>query len=186
MATTANRTLCATCNAEKLTYPCQGCRKEFCFDDLAQHRKDLVQQLNQLQNDHNKLRQNLNDHKTDSKAHTLIQQIDRWENHSIDKIKQIAQQCRERWMNYSHRFLRKLEKKVNDLAQQSGNMQKQENEFNEIDLNQLKEKLHKLQEELRQPPNVAIKEQPRSLVNNIYLRLPFGKGKKNEMKMFPY
>lgn len=183
MATIANRTICATCNIEKLTYRCQGCSKTFCFEDLAQHRKDLSQQLNQFQNDHNKLRQNLNDHTNDAKVHSLIQQINAWERDSIQKIQHIAQQCRERWLKYSPRFLRKLDKKLNDVAQLSGDMQKQENEFNELDLNQLKQKLYKLQEELRQPPNVSIKKQSTVLINNIYLRLPFGNGKNRKIDL---
>ena len=161
---------------QKLTYPCHGCSKRFCFDDLAQHRRDLEQQLNQIQYDHNKLREDLNDHKIDPKTHSMIKQIDRWEKDSIDKIKQTAEQCRKRWINYSHRFLLKIEKKFNDLAEQTGNIQKQKNEFNEIDLKQLKEKLQELEEELHQPPNLAIIAQSTSLIDDIFLRLPFGQG----------
>lgn len=176
MTTTADRTICIICNTKKLTYPCHGCSKRFCFEDLAQHRSNLEEQLNQIQHDHNKLREDLNDRRTDPKTHTIIEQIDRWEKNSIDKIKQTSEQCRKRWINYSRPFLLKIEKKLNDLAQRTGNMQKQKNEFNEVDLKQLKEKLQELEGELRQPPNVAIIAQSTTLIDDIFLQLPFGQG----------
>ncbi len=47
------------------------------------------------------------------------------------------------------------------------------NNFNEFDLNKLKEKLEELKKELNQPTIVSIEQQSNSLINQIFIR--FGK-----------
>ena len=59
-----------------------------------------------------------------------------------------------------------------DLAQRI-KVINEENEFNEIDLNDLKQRLEKLQDELNRPMNISI-EQPS--MGEISLQLPFEKG----------
>jgi len=60
----------------------------------------------------------------------LIKQINQWEKDSIDKIKQTAEQCRQKLTNKS---LLKTEKKSNHLAQKIKEML-QENELDDVDL----------------------------------------------------
>ena len=64
------------------------------------------------------IRQNLHDQRTDPTKHPLIKQINLWEEDSIQKIKQTAEQCRERLMNYFNIFFLGKEKQLNDLAEQ--------------------------------------------------------------------
>ena len=175
-STTSDRTVCFTCNKEKITYFCQGCLNRFCLNHLNTHRQNLHQELDQIQTDHDQLRQNLNEEKSNPDDHGLIKQIDQWEQNSIEKIKQTAQQCRLKWTNYSDEYLDIMEKKINDFAQQIKQMNA-EDEFNEIDLNHLKEKLEKLEGELHRPNNVSIKEQSSSFIAEISLLLPLHKGK---------
>ena len=158
MSSTLNRTLCVTCNKEKITYSCQGCSKRFCLDDLTKHRISLNQQLEQIQNDHDDLRQNLNNLKLNPLEYFLIEQIDQWEKESIDKIKQTAQQCKDQWIHYSDTFFKDIDKKLHNLAQRIKETQR-ENEFNEIDLNYLRQKFEKLQKQLDQPTTVSIEQQ---------------------------
>ena len=176
MATASNKTLCIPCNKVKVTYICQGCSKHFCFDHLSQHRTNIQQQFDHLQNDHDQIRQQINELRTNSGKHPLIQQIDRWEQDSIGRIQQIAKQCRTRWIDYSNSCLRQMEKKLNHFAEQIKDIH-QEDAFNEIDLNNLKQRLEILLEELNRSPNVSIEQQSRSFINHISLLLPLEKGK---------
>ena len=73
--------------------------------------------------------------------------------------------------------------KLNDLAKRIKEMQ-QENEFNEIDVNHLKGKLEKLQEQLHQPADVLLREQSTSFIDDISLLLPTKKG--NHMENFVF
>ena len=170
MASVHDRASCFICGKEKLTYPCQGCSNRFCFDHLGQHRLELSLQLEHIQNDHDQLRQNINDQKLDPTQHTILKQIDRWEKESVNRIKQTAQQCREKWIDYSNAYLLRIEQKLKHLAEHIKEMQR-ENEVNEIDLNSLKRRLRGLQKELDQPTNICIKEQTTSFINKISLQL---------------
>ena len=175
---------CSTCIKGKGTYSCVGCSQYFCFDCLSKHRTYVQQEFDQLQNNHDLIRQQINDIKMDSTKHPLMTQIDQWEKDSIDKIKQKAQRCRTQFIRHSNVFFRQLEKKLDPITQQMKDTQ-QENEFNELDLNELKQRLDELDKELNQPKNVSIqqqltsvsiRQQPISLINNISLLIPSEKG----------
>ena len=176
MASTSNKTTCSTCNINKITFVCQGCSKRFCVDDLSRHRENLREKLSHLQNELNQLRQNLNDQQLNPTKHSFMKQIEQWQQNSIEKIKQVTEQCIQTWLNCSEEFHFGIEKKSNDLAKQINNMH-EENEFNEIDLTNLKRKLEKLKKGLNQPTNVSIQQQPTSFLTKISLRVPFKKGK---------
>lgn len=176
MASTSDRTNCAICNKEKITYLCQGCSQRFCLDDLPKHRQNLSQEFDQIQNDHNQFRQNLNDQKLTVTEHSLIKQIDQWEKESIDEIRQTAQQCREQFIKYSNEVYHHIEQELNKFTEKMEGI-RQENEFNELDLNALTEILDDLQEEYHQPSNVSIQQQSISLINDISLLIPLETGK---------
>ena len=181
MAATSERTICFSCNKEKLTYLCGGCSQRYCVQDLVKHRTDLSRELDQIQNDHDQFRQNLNDHKSNPSAHPLIEQINRWEINAIEKIRRTAEECRKKYFDHSNGFLLEIETKLTNLAQQIQQMHR-EDEFNEIDLNHLKQRLNNLQNELRRPANVLIKEHSTSFINNISLRLPLHTGRKKRKR----
>ena len=109
------------------------------------------------------------------KKNLLIEQIDQWGQNSIDKIKQTAQQCRDKWIHHSTQFLCGIENKLNDLAREIKDIF-QENEFNEIDLNKLKQSLEKLQEELDRPTNFLIEQELTAAINKVVLRLSSQEG----------
>ena len=176
MATSIPKTICSLCDKLKVTYSCPGCSKQFCFDDLQRHRTNVEQEFDQLQNNHDLIRQLINNLKTNPTKHPSMEQIDRWENDSINKIKEKAQQCRNKWIEYSTSFLQQKEKKLNNLVKQIKEIH-QENEFNELDFNRIKGNLEKLEEQLKQPINVSIKRQSTSFINRISLCLPNDKGK---------
>ena len=157
-----------------MIYMCPACKNHFCFDHLAQHRTDIEQGFTKLQNTHDEIRQQINDFKTDPTKHSLIKQIDQWEQKSINKIQQQAQLCRIKWINYSDKFLSNIEHKLNHLAKQMEDIQAKKT-FNEIDLNDFKQKLEKLEKEFNQPTNVSIQQQSRLFIDKISLRLSSGK-----------
>ena len=176
MATPISQTICFLCEKTKVTYVCQGCLNHFCIDDLLKHRTKIEQEIDQLQNDHDQIRQQINDFKIDPTKHSLIKQIDQWEIDSINKIKQHAQLYKTQFIRYSNSFLPKIEEKLIVLAQQMKNIH-QEQAFNEVDLSHLKQKLQLLHEELNQPTNVSIKQQSTPFIDKISVRLPVGRGK---------
>jgi hypothetical protein len=63
MATAAAKAQFSICNKATSTYNCKGCSKDFCFKHLTEHRQTLSQQFDEIQNDHDELRQAIIDQK---------------------------------------------------------------------------------------------------------------------------
>jgi outer membrane murein-binding lipoprotein Lpp len=175
MAAANAKIQCFSCCKETRTFICAGCSQHFCRDDLTKHLQKLREDLDKIENEHDQFRQKFNDQKEDPKKHLLIQKVDQWEKDSIKKIKQTAEECRKRLINYTNIFIIEIEKKLNDLAKEIIQI-RQENQFNEIDLDQFKEKLNKLKEELDKPSNVSIEQQSSAFIKKIFVIPPIDKG----------
>jgi chromosome segregation ATPase len=168
------KTQCFSCCKETRTFNCGGCLQNYCLNCLPIHLQKLREDLDEIEYDHDQFRQKLNDQKENPKKCSLIQEIDQWEEDSINKIKQTAEQCRQRLINYTNKFIIEIENKLNDLVEKIKQI-RYENEFNEIDLDQIKEKLNQLKEQLDKPLNVST-EQSSSFINKIFVILPIDKG----------
>jgi len=173
----APKAQCSVCCRETSAFICGGCTQYFCRQDLTEHIQKLSRELEEIENDHDEFRQTLNDQKGDSKKRSLIQEIDKWEEDSINKIKQTAEQCRQELIDCTNKFIIKIENKLNDLAGRLKEVRK-ENEFNEIDLYRFQENLNKLKEELVEPSNVSIQQELSGFIKKIFVILPFDKGNK--------
>ncbi|CAF1006140.1 unnamed protein product [Adineta steineri] len=166
MATVNNKTLCFTCNKDKITYPCEGCSKHFCLMDLTEHRQILNNELHHIANEYNNFKQTINEQKQNPHNHSLIKQINQWEIESIEKIQQKAQEYREILIKSPQTCIKDIEMKFNDLSGQIKQI-RQENEFNEINLNYLTNHLKKITEELNNPSNIYIQQDSQSFINEI-------------------
>lgn len=168
------KTICVTCNKEMRTYLCDGCSQRYCRKHLDEHHNDLERQFDQLETHHDELRAMIIQQKQDRREHSIMKEIERWEIDSIEKIKQTAEQCRERLIKYIDSFCLKTEKKLSVLASDMKE-RRHENEFNDLDLDQLKQKLHEIEAEFVQPMDLIIEKQPTSFISFISLRTPLGK-----------
>ncbi len=166
MATAIGKTHCVTCGKEKVTYTCGGCSKEFCFDHLADHRQVLGKQLDEIEDKRNLFRQTLSEQTTNPQKHSLIQQINRWEQESINKIRQTADETRQLLDRHTIELVNEIEIKLVELTKQLKTT-REENDFNELHLNQLKEKLKQLEEQLNKPSNILIRQESSSFVGKI-------------------
>jgi hypothetical protein len=175
MATSNIKTYCSICDEETSTFICRGCLKDFCFDHLTEHREILRTQFHKIENDYNQFRQTLIDQKNDRKIRLLIQEINEWEEKSKNKIEKIANQCRQRLINYTNKFIIKIENKLDNTIKQQ-TLIRGKNEFNEIHLEELKQKLNKLKEELDKSLNVSIQQESTSFINKISIIIQFDEG----------
>ncbi|CAF3663803.1 unnamed protein product [Adineta steineri] len=169
MAMTNNKTLCFTCNKEKITYLCDGCSKKFCLIHLTEHQEKLNEELKCLINDCDEFKDRLNKPKQNRQYlqnQILIKQINEWEKNSIEKIKEKAEDCRKIVNESSEIFLINIEMKLIDLTEQIKQIQK-ENEFNEINLNYLKDQLIEIKQKLNSSSNISVQEDSQSFINDI-------------------
>ncbi|CAF4125757.1 unnamed protein product [Adineta steineri] len=180
MAMANNKTRCFKCNKDKITYSCEGCSKRFCFMDLAEHKQILNEELNHIINDYDRFKQRINEQKQN---HSLIKQINQWEKDSIEIIQKKAENCRKILIHYSQRCINDIEKKFNDLSEQIKEIHK-ENEFNEINLNYLKDQLIEITQELNNASKISIqRDSHESFINEISIisskKSKFNKWKQN-------
>ncbi|CAF1582720.1 unnamed protein product [Adineta steineri] len=150
-----NTTRCSTCNKNKITYPCEGCSQKFCLMDLTEHRQILNNELHHIANEYDQFKQTINEQKQNPQNHSLIDQVNQWEIKSIENIQQKAKEYREILIKSSQTCINSIEMKFNDLRKQIKKLQK-ENEFNEINLNYLRNELIKMTKELNNPSNMFI------------------------------
>lgn len=173
MASTT-KTVCVICNKEMRTYLCDGCSQRFCLTHLGDHRKNLEREFDEIETDHDEFRQMINEQKQHSTKHPTIDQINQWERKSIDQVKQTAQKCRDIFSKHAVSFVLDIEKKFVQLTEQMKQMRR-ENEFNDLDLNEMKQKLNRMKREFLQPKNLCVEEHSTSFINFISLSAPSGK-----------
>ncbi|CAF0815709.1 unnamed protein product [Adineta steineri] len=182
MAMTNNKTLCFTCNKEKITFPCKGCSEEFCLIHFTEHQKTLSEELNRIIGDYDQFKQTINEQTQNPLNHLLIKEINQWERDSIEIIQQKAQHCRQIVIEYLSTFFNNIEMKFNDLNEQIKQIH-QENEFNEINLSYLTNELIEITKELNNSSKIYIQQDSQSFINDISIILSkkskFNKWKQN-------
>ncbi|CAF1153360.1 unnamed protein product [Adineta steineri] len=181
MATAKTKILCFVCNKNKITYPCEGCSKHFCLMDLTEHRQNLNEELGHITNEYNELKQTINEQKQNPQNHSSIKQIDQLERNSIQQIQQKTQDYREIIIKSLPTCMNDIEMKCKDLNEQI--KQFHETECNEIDLEYLRNELMKITQELNNPSNISIQQNPQLFINDISILLSkkpkFNKWKQN-------
>ena len=124
---------------------------------MGEHHQLLIKRLDDLENERNLFRQTLSEQSIDPRKHSLVQQINQWENNSIHKIQHTAEEARQSILKHTTQHLKGIEVKLTKLTEKLKEI-RQEDDFNEIHLDRLKEKLHQLEEQLKKPSTISIKE----------------------------
>ncbi|CAF4160673.1 unnamed protein product [Adineta steineri] len=166
MAMANNKIKCFKCKKEKTKYSCKGCSQRFCCTDLAEHKQLLNEELHHITNDYDEFKQRINEQKQNPENYSLIKQINLWEINSTEKIKQKAEEYRENVIKSSQTCINDIEMKFNDLREQIKQIH-EENEFNEMNLNYLRNQLMKITEELNNPSKISIEQDSESFINEI-------------------
>jgi sugar lactone lactonase YvrE len=170
MSAVITKNRCVVCNKEKASFKCEGCSQTFCYNHVTDHRQELNKQLDEIEVIRDLFRQTLTEQNDDSQKHPLIQQINKWEQDSIKKIQQTADEARQLIFKYTNEHINKIEVKLAKLTDQLRE-NRQENDFVETDLNQWKKELITLEEDFVKSSNVFIQQDSTPLVNKIFLQV---------------
>jgi hypothetical protein len=135
---------CATCGKAG-TFACRGCSENFCLPHANEHREGLEKQMHDLTQTHNQLKQAITGQTTEQFRHSLMQQIDQWEQQSIDKVHQVASDIRQQLIITVRDRVDNLKEKLVQLTQQL-NKARRDGEFFENDIKDWTEKLDKFQQ----------------------------------------
>ncbi|CAF1222741.1 unnamed protein product [Didymodactylos carnosus] len=153
---TSQTPLCTTCGKATGAFKCHGCSQDFCSLHVAEHRQTLGKQMAKISSDYDHLQQSLNEY-TKSRCHPLIQQIDQWEQNSIKKIQQSADDARQQVLNLLDLHIDEMGKTLESFTQQLAKARNNDN-FVEADLEAWKMKLKKLESDLVAPETLRVEE----------------------------
>jgi hypothetical protein len=171
MTSSTGKTRCILCDKDRATLRCGGCLQEFCYKHSGDHRQELTKQLDEIEVNRDLFRQSLIQQIEQPNNHILIQQINQWEQESIKKIQQTAEETRQILFKDTDRYVHEIETNLSKLTDQLRDC-RQEDDFNEINLGQFQEKLDRLTEELIQLRNISIQEDPTTFINKVYVEMP--------------
>lgn len=166
MATTNEKISCSICGNENSQLKCEGCSKDFCSRHFADHHQEISKQMNEIEAICDLFRQTLTEKKSQPCTHPVMQNIDKWEHASIDKIRQTAEEARKTLLKYITEnisektdYLKKLKEHVWQI--------RQENNFFETHIDQCREELHKLEKEITNSSNIILRQDSPPLVHKI-------------------
>ncbi|CAF4242046.1 unnamed protein product, partial [Adineta steineri] len=166
MPTANTRAQCSICNKANTTYVCSGCSNGFCFQHLTEHRQILGNKLEEIVSNHDQFQQTIIQKKQNPLNSSFIQQINQWETDSIDQIQQTAKECRETLMTLTEKSINDTENKFIELSQKLKGI-REENEFNDFDLNHFQLQLTQITEELNKPSNISIRQDSQEFIKKI-------------------
>jgi chromosome segregation ATPase len=171
--TVGNR--CVKCDKSNAILKCGGCLQDFCYNHLLEHRQELSKRLDDIEINCDLIRQSINQQSAESEEHPLMKQIDQWEQESIDKIKQTAEETRKVVLEYTNEELNKytnqVELKLNNLTDRL-KQSRNENDFLETNLNEWDKQLTQLKEELNKSSNIKIGYDSTRFITRIYVDIP--------------
>jgi hypothetical protein len=166
MAASTSRVQCVKCRKERATLKCSGCSQDFCNIHLPEHQQELSLQLDDIEVHRDVFLQTFTKQTTNPNQHSLIKQIDQWEEDSIRIIQQTAKECRQQILQHSSKYINNIGVNLVKLTDQL-RQARQENDFNEMELQIFRQKLTQLSEELEKPKDISIQQSSTALVNKI-------------------
>ncbi len=150
MATGSNR--CSICKNDAQNN-CTGCLQFFCVKDYRKHRQQLSMDFDShVVRNHDELLQQIHQIPNNS-ADDLFSQVDQWETTTIDKIRKVAQNVREklnRLITLERETLTKQFESITKVVRH----RRQEEDFDENNIEQLQRQIHELKlsvEQFNQP-----------------------------------
>jgi archaellum component FlaC len=150
-----------TCGKTAGMFTCRGCSKTFCLQHTNEHRHVLEKEMNEIVNNHDRLQQHITQKKPEKYYQTLLEQIDQWEQQSIDKIHQTASEVRQELITISRGYHDNIEEKLTQLTRQLDKATHDQDYF-ENDLKQWTDVLQKLQHDFIEQQDIKIYQ-----VNNL-------------------
>ncbi|CAF1388345.1 unnamed protein product [Adineta ricciae] len=149
---------CSTCK-ELAGFYCNGCNKIFCQPHADEHRQSLYEQFDWLAVDHDDLVQKLNQTSTImQRKHPSRRIIDKWEEESIEQIRQTANEARHALMDVFKLHLSQLREKLKLLTDDLNQIyENQEKTFDERNIKQWATDLRNIKQDFLTTPAFTVR-----------------------------
>ncbi|CAF2790196.1 unnamed protein product [Rotaria sp. Silwood2] len=133
---------------------CVGCEKRFCWSHIKEHRQKLDKQMDDVVQEHNQLREVFNPQGT---APHHLSEIDKWEQKSINIIKDWANQVRADLQAFLDRTKHRLSDSFDNMTKKLKSSQSL-SDYTEKELDEWMRQLEQLRQMFEKPLNIDIVE----------------------------
>ncbi|CAF0826270.1 unnamed protein product [Adineta steineri] len=145
---------CTKCGLKRWVLLCDGCQTSFCIDHASEHRTYLSTELGNIEQQYVHLQHIYNQHEK-RQEHPLFSQIDVWEHDTISKIQQTAETARTELQQMLDESNNRMKTILNHFRDEL--LTGRENDhFTETELDQWKEKLINIKEQLETPCDIEL------------------------------
>ncbi|CAF3038523.1 unnamed protein product [Rotaria sp. Silwood2] len=143
-------TKCSICPVSAERH-CEGCKNNFCQFDFTKHKQQLFEEFNkEIVEFHFELLDKLKQlEKPRSLSLNVFAEIEKWEKETIDKVRMATEKVRSGLTQLIDKQREAMRKQLKSIKIEIDSHQN-DGKFNEIDIHQLKQKIDKIQETLRQ------------------------------------
>jgi hypothetical protein len=152
-----NKLFCIACNKKEAFFTCRGCRQDFCEDHINEHHQEPAKQMDDFILDHKQLEELISEYSTKPHQYPLIQQIDKWERQSINKIHQAADEARTQVLNVIPHHIISIKKALENLTEELDQV-RNDDKLVEIYLGQCRDKFDKLKIDLISPETIKLRK----------------------------
>lgn len=169
---------CIICGKMAGVFACRGCSENFCLRHTGVHREQLQKLMDEILQNYDQFRRNLQGQSVEQCEEILTEQINRWEEQSMEKIRQLARDTRQqltrivRDQNENFRArLAQLKEQI-DLARQDGG-------FYENDLKDWTDRLEQLRRDFLAQQSIEIEQTNTSMSFIPRISLPLDRVRVN-------
>lgn len=154
---------------------CLGCPNfVYCNLHYKHHRDNLNVDLEALNDKCNDFFEEIQNKSKNLQVHPLMKTIEEWENRSIVTIKQVAQDTRDRLLQYVNSYIPLVQIELDDLSTKV-RQNPDDCEFTDTDIKDWTGELEKLRSLMTNTSDLTIRETPSDFINKIHFEIPSGK-----------
>jgi chromosome segregation ATPase len=141
---------CSTCNKELGPNYCIGCDQYFCWKDFKTHREGIFTEMDRIVEERDRLQDEINTlAQSNNQKNPLLDQIDKWRDITIEKVKQVAAQVRQEAIQLLNSKRTKISTDFKSFSQELVHLKETEN-YVEHDLTRLNQMISQFKQDITQ------------------------------------
>ncbi|UJR30848.1 hypothetical protein I4U23_018363 [Adineta vaga] len=170
MASTIMKQACTKCDKCGGIAMCNGCHQSFCIKHFTEHRQELSFQIDNIGQEHDLLRRDMNCNKS---IQLLLERINHWEQKSIKTIEENARKARIDLQQLFEQNKTETKRSMDRLTEELRTCHEAD-DFTEIDLNKWKEQIKELRQMVENISiiNIDYDQNMRSAISLIRVNIP--------------
>jgi septal ring factor EnvC (AmiA/AmiB activator) len=147
---------------------CTGCDEYFCQKDFKIHGEEMFTEMDKIIEERNRLQDEITNRiQHNDQQNPLIEQIDKWQKNTIEKVNQVATQARQQVSELLNAKRVKINTEFKSFSQELAQLKESEN-YVEHDLTRLNQMISQFKKDLRQstqPTTIVLHTEQSNKIN---------------------